>query len=97
MIPLHETQNRVSHHCLNLENVGLFTIVRKSFVFIETDFGCTELALEELMKIEYVTKCCKLYGMYDVVVEIEAQTVQKLNEVISKIKNLQIVMSTTSR
>ena len=49
------------------------------------------------MKIEYVTKCCKLYGMYDVVVEIEAQTVQKLNEVISKIKNLQIVMSTTSR
>ncbi|MGA7978321.1 MAG: Lrp/AsnC ligand binding domain-containing protein [Nitrososphaeraceae archaeon] len=71
--------------------------MRKSFVFIETNFGCTELALEEFMKIEYVTKCCKLYGMYDVVVEIEAQTVQKLNEVVSKIKNLQIVMSTTSR
>jgi DNA-binding Lrp family transcriptional regulator len=70
--------------------------VRKSFVFIETDFGCTELALEELIKIEYVTKCFKLYGMYDIVVEIEAQTVQKLDEVISKIKTLQIVRSTTT-
>ena len=42
------------------------------------------------MKIEYVTKCCKLYGMYDVVVEIEAQAVQKLNEVISKIKTYKL-------
>jgi DNA-binding Lrp family transcriptional regulator len=96
LIPLYETQNRGLHHCLNLGIVGLFIIVRKSFVLIETDFGCTELALEELIKIEYVTRCCKLYGMYDIVLEIEAQTVQKLNEVISKIKNLQIVRSTTT-
>jgi DNA-binding Lrp family transcriptional regulator len=70
--------------------------VRKSFIFVETDFGCTELALVELMKIEYVTRCCELYGMYDIVVEIEAQTVQKLNEAIGKIKNIQIVRSTTT-
>ena len=48
------------------------------------------------MKIEYVTRCCELYGMYDIVVEIEAQTVQKLNEAIGKIKNIQIVRSTTT-
>lgn len=70
--------------------------MRKSFVFVETRFGCIELALEQLMKFEYVTKCCKLYGMYDIVVEIEAQSLQELNEVISKIKNLQIVISTTT-
>jgi DNA-binding Lrp family transcriptional regulator len=70
--------------------------VKKSFVFIETCFGYTNLALEELTKIEYVTKCFKLYGIYDIVVEIEAQTIQRLNQVNSKIKDLQNVKSTTT-
>lgn len=48
------------------------------------------------MKIEYVTKCFKLCGIYDIVVEIEAQTIQRLNQVTSKIKALQIVKSTTT-
>lgn len=70
--------------------------MRKSFVFIETCFGYTNLALEQIMKIEYVTKCFKLRGIYDIVVEIEAQTIQRLNEINSKIKALQIVKSTTT-
>ncbi|HEY7081993.1 MAG TPA: Lrp/AsnC ligand binding domain-containing protein [Nitrososphaeraceae archaeon] len=78
------------------KNVGCSIRMRKSYVFIETSFGYTDLALEELFKIEYVTKCSKLYGMYDIIVEIEAQTTQKLNEANSKIKGLKIVKSTTT-
>ncbi|HEY7573352.1 MAG TPA: Lrp/AsnC ligand binding domain-containing protein [Nitrososphaeraceae archaeon] len=70
--------------------------MRKSFIFIETCFGYTNLASEQLTNIEYVTKCFKLSGIYDIVVEIEAQTVQRLNQVNSKIKALQIVKSTTT-
>ncbi|MGA9845669.1 MAG: Lrp/AsnC ligand binding domain-containing protein [Nitrososphaeraceae archaeon] len=55
------------------------------------------MALEQLMKIKEMKRYCKLFGMYDIVVENEAQTMQKLNEVITnKIKSLRTIRSTTT-
>ena len=69
--------------------------MRKSFIFVETDFG-DSVSINRTYENRICNKMCELYGLYDIVVEIEAQTVQKLNEAIGKIKNIQIVRSTTT-
>jgi DNA-binding Lrp family transcriptional regulator len=69
--------------------------MRRAFVLINTDLG-TELGLvSELKKIEGVVGVHEVYGVYDVVVEVEAETQQTLKEIVlSRIRTLKHVRST---
>jgi len=69
--------------------------MRKAFVLINTDLGSEGELLTELMKIEGVVGTHAVYGVYDMVVEIEAESEQKLKEVIfARIRRLKHVRST---
>lgn len=69
--------------------------MRKAFVLVNTDLG-SELELEsELKKVEGIVGVHQVYGVYDIVVEVEADSEQKLKEIIfSRIRALKHVKST---
>ena len=69
--------------------------MRKAFVLINTDLGSEGELLSELKKVEGVVGTYAVYGVYDVVVEIEAESEQGFKEIIfSRIRRLKHVRST---
>jgi DNA-binding Lrp family transcriptional regulator len=69
--------------------------MKKAFVLLKSDLG-SEFALQsELQKIENVVGVYQVYGVYDVIIEIESESEAKLKEIIfSKIRTQEHVKST---
>jgi DNA-binding Lrp family transcriptional regulator len=69
--------------------------MRKAFVLLKSDLG-SEIALQsELQKIESVVGVYQVYGVYDVIIEVESESEAKLKEIIfSKIRTQEHVRST---
>jgi DNA-binding Lrp family transcriptional regulator len=66
-----------------------------AFVMITTETGRDSQVLNELKKIEQVKEACLTYGVYDIVAKVEAETHEKLEEVITgKVRKLGNVRST---
>ncbi|MGD2142652.1 MAG: Lrp/AsnC ligand binding domain-containing protein [Candidatus Bathyarchaeota archaeon] len=66
-----------------------------AFVLINTDMGADAEVSNKLKEIEEVKDVYGVYGVYDIVVRIEAETLQKLKDAISnKIRTLENVRST---
>jgi DNA-binding Lrp family transcriptional regulator len=66
-----------------------------AFIFINAEVGSEEEALKQLRKIENVKEAYGVYGVYDIVAKVEAETIDKLREVItSKVRKLRWVRST---
>ncbi len=69
--------------------------MRKAFVLVNTDLGSEDELQSELKKMEGVVGVYKVYGVYDMIVEAEAESDQKLKEILfSKIRMLKHVRST---
>ena len=66
-----------------------------SFVLINADLGAEDDLLKDLRDIEFVKEVYIVYGVYDIVVKIEADTLEKVKETITwKIRRLEKVRST---
>ena len=66
-----------------------------AFVLISSETGAEEKILEELMKIEGVKEAYGVYGVYDIVVKIEAPDLERLKEIVhTKIRRIDKVRST---
>jgi DNA-binding Lrp family transcriptional regulator len=66
-----------------------------AFVMMTAEAGREADVLDELKKIEHVKEACLTYGVYDVVARIEAETSDKLKDiVVSKVRCLDNVKST---
>jgi len=61
----------------------IFSVMPTAFVLINTEIGSEEEILEELKKIPNVKEAYVVYGVYDVVAKVEAESMDKLKEVIS--------------
>jgi DNA-binding Lrp family transcriptional regulator len=69
--------------------------MRKAFVLVNTDLGSEDEMQSELKKVEGVVGVYQVYGVYDMLVEVEAESDQKLKEILfSKIRTLKHVRST---
>jgi DNA-binding Lrp family transcriptional regulator len=67
----------------------------KAFVLVNTNLGSEAEVKSELEKVEGIVGVHDVYGVYDLVVEVEAESQQKLKEIIfSKIRMLKNVRST---
>lgn len=67
----------------------------QAFVLINSEIGAEEDLLKELKKIENVKEAYSVYGVYDIVVKVEADTMEKLKEIVTwKIRRLDKVRST---
>lgn len=66
-----------------------------AFVLINAEIGSEGEILKELKKLESVKEAYLVYGVYDIVAKIEADTMEKLKEFTSfKVRRLNKVRST---
>lgn len=66
-----------------------------AFVLINAEIGSESELVEELRKMPYVKEAYLVYGVYDIIARIEAETMEKLKEVVTwKIRKLNKVRST---
>ena len=68
-----------------------------SFVLINAEIGSEEEVLKELRKVEGVVEAFVVYGVYDVVAKIRADTMDNPKDIIAyRIRRLNKVRSTTT-
>jgi DNA-binding Lrp family transcriptional regulator len=66
-----------------------------AFVLINADLGAEEELVKEIRNTENVKEVYIVYGVYDIVAKIEADTMEKVKETITwKIRRLEKVRST---
>jgi len=66
-----------------------------AFVLINTEIGAEEEVVNEMKKIGNVKEAFVVYGVYDIVAKVEAETMDKLKEIVSwRVRRLDKVRST---
>lgn len=68
-----------------------------SFVLINVEPGSEEAVLTEVRKLPNVKECHRVYGIYDMIAKVEANTLDLLKEIVTwKIRRLSGVRSTVT-
>lgn len=66
-----------------------------AFVLINTEIGSEADVLKDLKKVEGVEEAHAVYGVYDIIARIKADTMDKLKEIVTwKVRRLDKVRST---
>ena len=66
-----------------------------AFVLINTEIGSENEVLDDLKKIEAVKEAYMVYGVYDVVAKVSANTMDRLKEIVTwHVRRLDKVRST---
>ena len=66
-----------------------------AYVLINTEIGSESEVLEAVNKIKNVKEAYAVYGVYDIVAKIEAESMDKLKEIVTwKVRRLNKVRST---
>jgi DNA-binding Lrp family transcriptional regulator len=66
-----------------------------AFVLINSELGFEEEIVSELNKIVGVKEVYMVYGVYDIIVKIEGETMEKVKDIVTwKIRRLDRVRST---
>jgi DNA-binding Lrp family transcriptional regulator len=67
----------------------------KAFVLINTEIGSEADVLKDLKKVEGVEEAFSVYGVYDIIARVKAETMDKLKDVVTwRIRRLDKVRST---
>lgn len=70
-------------------------ITMKAFVLLNTELGQESKIIEALEGVEEIVQIYRLYGIYDLIIEMEAETMDKVKEVgFNKVRRLDNVKST---
>ena len=66
-----------------------------AFVLINAEIGSESDVLNELKKIEGVEEAYSVYGVYDIIVKVRADSMEKLKDIVAwRIRKLNKVRST---
>ena len=65
-----------------------------AYVILNSEMGFENDVLEALKDIPEVREAFKVYGVYDIIILVEADTVGKLKELILEIRQMKKVRST---
>ena len=67
----------------------------KAFVLLNTELGMESKIEETLNGVEEITNIRSLYGIYDLIIEMEAESMDKIKEVVyNKVRRLENVKNT---
>jgi DNA-binding Lrp family transcriptional regulator len=78
-----------------LRQPSRFELMPKAFVFANVEAGSETEVLKRLRDISEVKEAYCLYGVYDIVVRVETDSVERLKEVItSRVRGLDKIRST---
>ncbi|RLI04651.1 Lrp/AsnC family transcriptional regulator [Candidatus Bathyarchaeota archaeon] len=66
-----------------------------AYVLINSEIGAEDAVLKEIKKIKNVVEAYTVYGVYDIIAKVQAETMEKLKEIITwNIRKLEKVRST---
>ena len=66
-----------------------------AYVLINTEIGAISEILEDIKKIKEIKEAYALFGVYDIMTKVEAESTQKLKETVTlKIRQIDKVRST---
>jgi len=66
-----------------------------AFVVINAEMGSEEEVLDELKKLEGVKEAYLVYGIYDIIAKVEADSMEELKEAVTwKVRKINKVRST---
>ncbi|RLI42212.1 Lrp/AsnC family transcriptional regulator [Candidatus Bathyarchaeota archaeon] len=66
-----------------------------AFVLINTEIGSEADVLKDLKKVEGVEEAFAVYGVYDIIARVKAETMDELKEIVTwRIRRLDKVRST---
>ena len=66
-----------------------------AFVLINTEIGSEAYVLKELKKVEGVDEAYAVYGVYDIIARVKADTMDRLKETVTwRVRRLDKVRST---
>ncbi|MCK5628530.1 Lrp/AsnC ligand binding domain-containing protein [Candidatus Bathyarchaeota archaeon] len=66
-----------------------------AFVLVNTEIGSESAVLKELKTVEGVVDSFSVYGVYDIVARVQADTMDKLKEIVTwRVRRLDKVRST---
>ena len=65
-----------------------------AFVLINVEIGSNEKMMDALKAIPEVKEAHLLYGVYDIIAQVESDTMSNLKDAISRIRQLEKVRST---
>ncbi len=72
-----------------------YVAMPKAFVLMNADLGSEDSIVNELKKLEGVKEVYQVYGVYDIVAQVEANTMERVKETITwKLRKLNGVKST---
>ncbi|MGA7042929.1 MAG: Lrp/AsnC ligand binding domain-containing protein [Nitrososphaeraceae archaeon] len=67
----------------------------KAFVLMNAELGSEDSIVGELRRLEGVKEVYQVYGVYDIVAQVESDTMEKVKEIITwKLRKLNGVKST---
>ena len=65
-----------------------------AFVMINTKLGSEKEVLDEIRKIDEIKESCIVYGIHDIAAKIGADTMDKLNEIVTWVRSLDNIRAT---
>jgi len=66
-----------------------------AYVLINAELGREKTVLKDLRAIENVSEVHLVYGVYDIIVKVEAENMEKLKEILTfKIRRMKEIRST---
>jgi DNA-binding Lrp family transcriptional regulator len=68
----------------------------QAFVLMNVDLGCEIDVLKALKKIQGFDEAFYVFGDYDIIAKVTAKTIDELNQIVSHIRKLGNVQSTTT-
>ncbi len=68
----------------------------ESYILILVETGKEYEVAEEIKRIEGVEDVLITYGIYDIVVKVETESLEKLNEIVTRIRRIPGVRQTTT-
>ena len=65
-----------------------------AYALISAELGCEAEIMEELKAIPGVQEVYKIFGVYDIIIKIEVETMQDLKEIVLiRVRNLKKIRS----
>ena len=68
--------------------------MKKAYVLLNTEIGSEKEVLNALEKIPEVKEAHRLYGVYDIIVRVESDTMLNLKDALIRIGQIKLVRST---
>ena len=67
-----------------------------AFVMINTELGSEREVLDEIRKIDEVKESCIVYGIHDIAAKIGADSMNRLDEIVTWLRSLDKVKATVT-